>query len=251
MNEDSVVSADYKTDKNGRKYRIRKRNIKGTDTPQQGQLQGIQDPVQENTKTRNTQMENITFKEMSESIDDEHLLQTLANRDINASIKNGEVHVHERNSVGKAKRIVKNLGLSHRVVQGKLQEETDLILDENFVDFLLEMSNSTFTGLVKGYIQHKKRAKNSGFKPMTFDQFHSTVKKIGTIKERFESSSIDEQISMLEQLMEEKESIKLPNLKPRDPNYLTLLNKKNAAGKHRDKKKRFKNGNTKYRGKDE
>ena len=165
----------------------------------------------------------------------------------------GKIHVHERDSVNKAKAVVKKLGLSHNVIQGKIQEEYDE-LDEGTLNLLWEMSNQTFTGLVKGYLAHKRRAKVGGFKPLSFDKFHETVKKINDIKEQFLSSKEDMQITedielynFVEQKMNEENKISLPAPKVRNTNYLTLINKKNASGKHKDKKKESKNGESKYK----
>lgn len=273
MNEDSVVSADFKVDKNGRRYRAKVRHIKGTDTPVQGAPTDVQEAsyvgnigimelakfhreatpearahfhallkkkqgarsAKEEKSIANSIWDHIQKTtgvklHMNENIEHDHILNSLAYRDINASIKNGEVHIHERGALDKAKRIVKNLGLNHKVVQGKLNEELEL--DEAFIK---EMSTATFNGLVKGYIQHKRRAKAQGFSAMPFSKFHATVKKMGAVSE---------------EAMEENKIV-VPMLKPRDPNYLTLMRKKNAAGKHRDKKREAKSGIQKHNKQDE
>lgn len=50
------------------------------------------------------------------------------------------------------------------------------------------------------------------------------------------------------ELFETKDGkIVVPNLKPRDPNYQILANKKNAGGQHRDKKRELKNGQEKHK----
>ena len=43
--------------------------------------------------------------------------------------------------------------------------------------------------------------------------------------------------------------IKVPNLKPRNSTYQTLLAKKNAAGAHKDKKDALKRGDLKHKNK--
>jgi len=49
-------------------------------------------------------------------------------------------------------------------------------------------------------------------------------------------------------MAESKENkIVVPNVKPRDPNYEILKNKRNASGAHRDKKREMKNGEGKYK----
>jgi hypothetical protein len=52
----------------------------------------------------------------------------------------------------------------------------------------------------------------------------------------------------MRKLIEDKETISVPTLKPRDPNQQILANKKNAGGPMRDKKKEMKRGKEKFKG---
>lgn len=51
----------------------------------------------------------------------------------------------------------------------------------------------------------------------------------------------------LSEIIKKDTKIVVQNLKPRDPNKTVLAAKKNAAGKHRDKKRELKNGVEKHR----
>lgn len=136
----------------------------------------IWDHIQHSTNTKLHQME---------SIEDEHLLQSLADKDINASVKNGAVHVYERDSVEKAKRLVKRLGMKHKVVQSKIQEDNEETYTlENLQEAL---PTHEFNALVRGYLNHKRAAKKSGFKPLNFHQYAyiSNKAKSMPISEKF------------------------------------------------------------------
>lgn len=86
----------------------------------------IWDLVQTVTGVRLQQMENklISFKSILESSDD-HILHSLAQRDINASIKDGKVVIYDKADHKKAQGVVKRLGVPHQVVVQK-NEETEL-----------------------------------------------------------------------------------------------------------------------------
>lgn len=174
MNEGTIASADYKFDKNGRKYpakrihmgekekqQVTEASYKGnigvmelakfhssastadkehftrlmkkkseakTDKEQQQMASQIWDHIQKTTGTKLHQMEStmVPFSTMLESKDD-FILQTLADRDINASIKDGKVVVHDHTQHAKAKSMVKRMGMPHEVVKGMKED-----LDESF-----------------------------------------------------------------------------------------------------------------------
>ena len=82
---------------------------------------------QDYKKADKTMTEMLSFATMLESKDD-FILQTLADRDINASIKDGKVVVHDHTQHTKAKNMVKRMGMPHEVVKG-MKEDLDESID--------------------------------------------------------------------------------------------------------------------------
>lgn len=112
--------------------------------------------VQKVTGTRLHQMENtelLSFKQLVESKED-FILQSLADKDINASIKDGKVVIHDHSQHSKAKAMVKRMGMPHQVVKS-VKEDYD-----NESSIQEELSPSEFLQAVN---KHKlKQAASTG-----------------------------------------------------------------------------------------
>lgn len=104
---------------------MKKKASAKTDEEQRQMASQIWDHVQKVTGTKLHQMEStmIPFKTMLESKED-FILQSLADKDINASIKDGKVVVHDHTQHAKAKSMVKRMGMPHEVVKG-MKEDLD------------------------------------------------------------------------------------------------------------------------------
>lgn len=126
---------------------MRKKSAAKTEKEQQHTASQIWDHVQKVTGTKLHQMEStamISFKLMLESNDD-FILQTLADKDINASIKDGKVVVHDHSQHAKAKNMVKRMGMPHEVVKGlkeDLDESSDKPTPEEVHNFLGRHKNA-------------------------------------------------------------------------------------------------------------
>ena len=189
----------------------------------------------------------LSFKALIESSDD-FVLQTLANRDINASVKNGKVVVHDHTQHAKAKKIVQRLASGHEVVKEDAEELEELSKDmltkmateetDHTAETVHEaMSTHEFNKLVHGYLRHKKAARIGGFKHMSIDQYKRVSDKALTTA-HIKEENIDE--------VTNSKTMSVPMMKPRDPNHKVMATKKNAAGAHKDMKKEMKNGNMKH-----
>jgi len=166
---------------------------------------GFRKAVKQDYKKADTMTEMLSFATMLESKDD-FILQTLADRDINASIKDGKVVVHDHSQHAKAKSMVKRMGMSHEVVkelkgdQHKLDANKNGKIDSHDLHLLRKkqdvkestdndtvvqeaMPTHEFNKLVRGYLAHKKAAKVGGFKPMSMDQYKRTSVKALSVKE--------------------------------------------------------------------
>lgn len=102
---------------------MKKKASAKTDEEQRQMASQIWDHVQKVTGTKLHQMEStmIPFKTMLESKED-FILQSLADKDINASIKDGKVVVHDHSQHAKAKSMVKRMGMPHEVVKSVKEE---------------------------------------------------------------------------------------------------------------------------------
>jgi hypothetical protein len=341
--EGILASADFKLDKNGRKYpakRIRmgekehvteasykgnigvmelakfhssaspeqkqhfvdlmkKKSASKSEKEQSQMAAQIWRHVQKVTGVKLHQMENtqmLSFKSLLESKED-FILQSLADKDINASIKDGKVVVHDHTQHAKAKNMVKRMGMPHEVVKG-VKEDLDESFDwhkhngdwdkaktagkkffddemaksPNKTDAALKLKNQAavehkkgsytaavvkghvedyfdrqlrddvnvdhtstvvleatqpfnFTAMVQGYVNHKSTADKAGIPCLTMEEYAAEFVELEEVTSK----------------------IVVPIKKPRDPNYKTLLAKKNASGAHRDKKKEFKAGKSRIR----
>lgn len=194
----------------------------------------IWDHVQTVTNTRLHTMENLelpSFRDLIEGKDSSHALELLAGGDINASLKDGKIHIHDHSQLNRAKTILKRIGSSYEAVKASY-DQNKLKLKEESLEEAWEVKK--FNKLVKGFLAHKKASKVGGFKSMNFHQYADTVEK-ALSHPKTSSSSMDEQ----------KIQLVLP--KPRDPNHIILAAKKRASGKHRDKKRESKNDIRKHK----
>jgi hypothetical protein len=270
---------------------MKKKGAAKTEKEQKDIADQIWQHVQKVTGTRLHQMEQrelLSFKQIVESKED-FILQSLADRDINASIKDGKVVVHDHTQYAKAKNMVKRMGMPHEVVKG-MKEDLDEPADDPASTVVQEaMPTHEFNKLVRGYLAHKKAAKKGNFKPMSIDQYKRTVVKALSVREDVKEDKTDTvtmDVPLLTRVLEmAREDIKsdedlhvvvtklikmakngtlsmenykkltedkkmvVPTLKPRDPNHLILAIKKNAAGKHRNKKRAAKHGEGRYKNK--
>lgn len=184
---------------------MKKKASAKSDEEQRQMASQIWDHVQKVTGTKLHQMEStmIPFKTMLESKED-FILQSLADKDINASIKDGKVVVHDHTQHAKAKSMVKRMGMPHEVVkelkgdQHKLDVNKNGKIDAHDLHLLRKkqdvkestdsdtvvqeaMPTHEFNKLVRGYLAHKKAAKAGGFKPMSMDQYkRASVKALAT-----------------------------------------------------------------------
>lgn len=118
-------SSASQEDKNKFVDLMKKKKEAKSDHEEKQMASQIWDHVQKVTGTKLHQMESkmIKFSQMLESKED-FILQTLADKDINASVKDGKVHIHDHTQHKKAQGIVKRLGMPHEVVKASIKEDT-------------------------------------------------------------------------------------------------------------------------------
>lgn len=105
---------------------MKKKSSAKSEKEQRQMASQIWDHVQKVTGTKLHQMENtmFSFKDLLEDKND-YILQTLANRDINASMKDGKILIHDHSQHRKAQTIVRRLGVNHEVVKAPIKEELE------------------------------------------------------------------------------------------------------------------------------
>lgn len=229
INEGEAISSDFKTDKNGRKYPAKKIKL-GSE-------------IQEASYKGNIGIMELTKFHSAASPKDKAVFSALMMKKSKASSE------HEASQL--ASQIwdhvqkVTNTRL-HQMENKELLSFTDFIMKESapvaeeIIPETVEETNTTtveeametkrFNNLVNGYLKHSKAARVGGFKKMSFKQYSDTV---------------DKALKHPKTMEEQKIEIKIP--KPRDPNHVILAAKKNAAGKHKNKKRESKMGDGKHK----
>jgi hypothetical protein len=89
----------------------------------------------------------------------DHIEQTLADHDINSTVKDNEVKVHKDN-LAKAKRIIKKLGHSHTVKSGLNEEEQIDELSKKTLGSYIKANQKDTQGLARGKQQDKDDLKS-------------------------------------------------------------------------------------------
>lgn len=151
QNEGIKSSSDFQIGKDGRKHPAKRIHL-GTKTKILGQKQmGMG--------------ESITTIDENE----DHILQTLADQDINSSMKNGKVVVYDRKDVIKARLIVKKLGLNYPVIFSKINEELESLeeLSKKTLDSYIDKAGKDYAERSKkGYDKFKSYAGKDSLPPL-------------------------------------------------------------------------------------